>query len=74
MRISVTFYDVESLKGNVNSVPITYAIGRSDIKYKLVVLKFTLRPFYITNNCAITSARFGSSRFGSARLGSARLG
>ena len=72
MRISVTFCDAEILKGNVNSVPLIYAIRRSDIKCMLV-FKFTLRPFYITNNCAITSVRIGSARIGSHRLSSSRL-
>ena len=72
MLIFVTFCDAENLKGNVNSAPIFYAIQRSDIKY-ILVLKFTLRPFYIIINCAITSGRFGSARLGSDRVGSARI-
>ena len=73
MRISVTFCDAEILKGNVNSVPLIYAIRRSDIKCMLV-FKFTLRPFYITNNCAITSARIGSDRLASSEFVSSEIG
>jgi hypothetical protein len=72
MRTSVTICDAEILKGNINSVPLLYAIWRSDIKCMLV-LKFKLRLFYITKNSAITSARIGSARPGSARFGSHRL-
>jgi hypothetical protein len=64
MRNSPTFFNAEIIEGNINSVPIHYAIGISDKYIYMLVLKLTRGPVFILQKNTLhnlVSARIGSA-------------